>query len=81
MLRNAKYTKRTGKGAAISIAAAMEYLVAEILDISGETCKKMKKKRLIPRHIEIGVRADLELSRMFKNKTFRNSGRPIYIHS
>jgi len=40
------------------MGAVMEYLVAEILDLSGETCKFMGKKLIKPRHFELAVRND-----------------------
>ena len=79
-LRGGKYTQRTGKGAAIGIAAVMEYLVAEIMEVAGETCKDMKKIRIVPRHIELAVRNDSELGRMFSKTSFANAGVTPYIN-
>ena len=47
------------------MAAVLEYLCAEVLEVAGEICINSGKKRLIPRHVEIGVRNDHDLSRLF----------------
>jgi histone H2A len=44
----------------------MEYLCAEMLNLSGEVLLQSRKaKRLTPRHVELAVRNDEELSRLF----------------
>ena len=49
------------------MAAVLEYLCAELLEVSGEVCLTSKKLRLVPRHLELAVRNDNELSRLFKD--------------
>lgn len=55
-MRNGKYCTRTGMGAPVMLAAIMEFLCAELLEISGEVCKECRKRRITSRHIEIAVR-------------------------
>ena len=43
LLRKGNYAKRVGAGAPVYMAAVMEYLVAEILELSGNSAKEMKK--------------------------------------
>ena len=64
-MRNGKYCARTGMGAPIMLAAVMEFLCAEVLEISGEVCKGSKKKRITSRHIEIAVRSDRDFEKFF----------------
>merc|ERR1712178_198279 len=47
---------------AIFTAAVIEYLTAEVLELSGECSKQMKKTRIVPRHIMSAVRMDEELN-------------------
>jgi histone H2A len=47
---------RIGIGAAVYLAAVLEYLSAELLELSGKAAKDHKKKRIIPRHIQLAVR-------------------------
>lgn len=55
--------------AAIFSAAVIEYLTAEVLELSGECTKQMKKGRIVPRHILSAVRMDDELSDLFPRST------------
>lgn len=50
---------------AIFSAAVIEYLTAEVLELSGECSKDMKKTRIVPRHIMSAVRMDDELNKLF----------------
>lgn len=43
----------------------MEYLCTEILELAGEVCQELGKKRITPRHIEVAVREDKEFERFF----------------
>ena len=47
------------------MAAVMEYLVAEILDLAGEMTKDSKRRTVAPRHIELSVRNDGDFGRLF----------------
>lgn len=44
-MRNGKYAKHIGVGAGVYMAAALEYLVAEILELAGLAAKDNRKKR------------------------------------
>merc|ERR1712173_40496 len=54
---------------AIFTAAVIEYLTAEVLELSGECSKQMKKTRIVPRHIMSAVRMDEELNVLFPRST------------
>jgi len=54
---------------AIFTAAVIEYLTAEVLELSGECSKQMKKTRIVPRHIMSAVRMDDELNVLFPRST------------
>ena len=58
---------RVGAGAPVFLAAALEYLCAEILEIAGFICKDQKRKIITPRHIELGCRNDNDFARYFQN--------------
>lgn len=60
---------------AIFTTAVIEYLTAEVLELSGECSKQMKKSRIVPRHIMSAVRMDDELNRLFpKTLTIATAG-------
>ena len=64
-MRQKKYCERVGLKAPIFLAATMEYLCTEILELAGEVCLELGKKRITPRHIEVAVREDKEFERFF----------------
>ena len=80
-LKKGKYAKRVSGGAPVYLAAILEYLTAEILELSGNAASDNKKSRIIPRHILLAVRNDEELSRLFQHVTISQGGVLPNIHS
>ncbi len=62
------------------MAAALEYICAEMLELSGNVCSKSGLKRLTPRHIRLAVDADDELNPIFRTTTLSESGITPYIN-
>ena len=70
---------RVGRDAPVFMAAVMEYICAEILEIAGNATTADRRKQMMPRHIELACRNDAEFSRFFQNKTFFNGGTTPYV--
>lgn len=68
-------------GAAVYCAAAIEYLVAEVLELSSKAAVDNRKKRIIPRHIQLAIRSDEELKELMMNVTIPDGGVIPLIHS
>lgn len=80
-LKKGKYASRVGGGAPVYLAAILEYLTAEIIELAGNAAKDNKKSRIIPRHIQLAVRNDEELNKLFGGVTIAQGGVLPNIHS
>ena len=74
LLRKGNYGNRIGSGAPVYLAAVIEYLTAEVLELAGNAAKDNKKARIIPRHLQLAVRNDEELNQVFAGITISQGG-------
>ena len=79
-MRNQRIAKRMGSGAPVYMAAVLEYLAAEILELAGNAARDNKKTRIIPRHIQLAVRNDEELNKLLGKVTIASGGVLPNIH-
>ncbi len=59
----------------------MEYVSAELLDISGIVARQNNRKRITPRHVNMAVRNDSELNELLKDVTITQGGVVPFIHA
>ena len=79
-LKLGRYASRIGAGAPVYLAAVMEYMVAEVLELAGNAARDLKLKRVTPRHLLLAVRQDEELNKFLGGVTIAAGGVLPNIH-
>ncbi len=73
MLRRGQFARRVSASGAVYMAAVLEYLTAELLELTVKATKDVKK-RLNPRTMCVAVRHDDELGALLQNVTISRGG-------
>ncbi len=79
-LRAARVAPRVSVVAPVYACGALEYLVAELLELAGNVAHANKKKRINPRHLLLAARNDAEFSRLLARVTIPSAGVVPAIH-
>ena len=76
LLHRGQYARRVGASAAVYLAAVLEYLTAELAELSIKAAaqQKHKCKRINPRVLTLAVRHDDDLGSLLQNVTLSRGG-------
>lgn len=72
--------RRVSMAASVYTAAVMEYLAAEVLELSGNAARDNHRTRVTPRHVFLAVAIDEELKKLLKNVIISQGGNLPNIH-
>jgi len=73
-LEKGAYAPKVGFGAGLYLAAIVEYLCAEVLELAGNAARDNARTRISPRHVMLAVRNDEELNKLLDRVHIANSG-------
>ncbi|XP_031820017.1 histone H2A-beta, sperm-like [Sarcophilus harrisii] len=79
-LKTGNYAERISIEAPVFLAAVMEYLTTELLEVSGNVAQLNKKVRITPRHIQLALQNDKELRELVAAATIPEGGVMPHIH-
>ncbi|XP_051142181.1 LOW QUALITY PROTEIN: uncharacterized protein LOC127259076 [Andrographis paniculata] len=74
LLREGTPATRFSAGAPVYLAAVLEYLALEVLELAGDMAKQANKTRILPTHIQVAAQTDNELQELFGNATIPSAG-------
>lgn len=73
-IKKGRFAKRVGGNAPIFMAAVLEYVVAEVLEVAGNNALADKKHRLRPRHVMLAIQEDQDLQKLLGGVTIAGAG-------
>lgn len=80
-IKSVTRVKRISATAGVYMAAVLEYLTAEVLELSGNFASADKVKRIVPRHIMKAIKLDIELDNLVGKKTvYPTAGIVPFVH-
>lgn len=79
LIKHGRFSDRVSSSAGVFLAGMLEYLTAEILELAGNQCHQHKMKTIAPKHLNLGVRNDQELSQLMCEVTIANSSKRVHV--
>jgi len=79
-MRQGRFSNRLSGSAPVYLAAVLEYLAAEVMELAGNAARDNNRSRIVPRHLQLAIRSDEELNKLLHNVTLAASGVIPHIH-
>ncbi|XP_007948067.1 histone H2A type 1-H-like [Orycteropus afer afer] len=74
LFRKGNYAESIGAGAPVYLAAVLEHLTAENLELAGNTAHDKSKTCIVPRHLQLAICNDEELNKLLCGVTIAQGG-------
>jgi histone H2A len=74
LMKKGHQVDRIGAGAPVYLAAVLEYLTAEIVELAGNAAAQNKKSRITPRFVNMAIRSDEELNKLLGHASISAGG-------
>lgn len=74
LLRAGRFSERCSASSGVFMAAVLEYITQEVLDLSANCAAEHKKTRILPRHMKLAIMNDPELEKLVVGTTIIESG-------
>ncbi|KAL5967343.1 Histone H2A [Taenia solium] len=65
---------RLGARAPVYLAAVLEYLAAEVLELAGIAARDSEKPRILPRHLQVDICNDDKMNKLLGGVTIAQGG-------
>jgi histone H2A len=78
-IKQGLYARRVGGSGGVYMAAVLEYVVAEIIEAAADVTDSMKALSITPRHIQLAIKKDDELSQLFAGCNVSTGG--VLVHT
>ncbi|XP_038171608.2 histone H2A-Bbd type 1-like [Arvicola amphibius] len=78
-LREGNFSQRLSASAPVFLAGVLEYLTANVLDLSGKQAQARSRKRIIPEHVSWADESNKHLRKIFKvdsKSSFAETSKP-----
>ena len=69
LIKEGRFSERTSSTSGCFLAAVLEYLCAEALELAGGMCLEAGRKTIAPKDINMGLRSDDELNKLISMTT------------
>lgn len=79
-MKDGRYAKIIATGSSVYIAAVLQYVASEVLELAGNVARENNRHRITPRHIKLAVKNDNELDALLKDVTISEGGVVPFIH-
>ncbi|TFK16767.1 histone-fold-containing protein, partial [Coprinopsis marcescibilis] len=73
-LKQGNYCRRLGSGAPVFLAAVLQYLTVEVLELAGDAARKIGQRRITPRDLKMVAEADAEINKLLRDVTIPGGG-------